>query len=90
VVRERGRYGDMRPVGKNTTRVMIEKIGMAQIQDVLGNRMQEGPIFKGCVNIIYPLGVWRHSNDSFSNFVSPKPFVLLQLGESGTFEWPMR
>jgi hypothetical protein len=24
---------------------------MVQIQDVLDNRMQEGPIFKGCVNI---------------------------------------
>jgi hypothetical protein len=66
------------------------KIGMVQIQDVLGNRIQEGPISKGCVNIIYPLGVWRHSKESFSNFVSPNPFVLLPLGESGTFEWPMR
>jgi hypothetical protein len=62
------------------------KSGMVQIQDVLGNRIQEGPIFKGCVNIIYPLGVWKHSKDSFSSFVSPKPFVLLQLEESGTFE----
>jgi len=33
-----------------------DKNGMVQIQDVLGNGMQKGPIFKGCVNIFSVFG----------------------------------
>jgi hypothetical protein len=55
-------------------------LGMVQNQVVLGNRKQKGPIFKGCVNIFSPpLGVWGHSRDSFSSFVSPTSYVLLHL-----------
>jgi hypothetical protein len=32
-----------------------EKWGMVQNQTVLGDRRQKGPIFKGCVNIIFAL-----------------------------------